>query len=264
MLTSLQNPLVKHVYSLQRRKEREESGEFVVEGRRFVEEAIKRGAKVSQIFYCPELARQEWQDIFVKAREQGILIEKVDQRVLRKMSSTEQPQGILAVVKQPDFTWEDIEAGPKTVLLIVDGVQDPGNLGTILRTALAAGIRQVCLTVGTVDLYNSKVLRSTMGAIFSLAVLKERQQAEIIKYCQEHSLELAMADTKGELIYKPGVLQLPLALVIGNEGNGPSEEFAQYIKRRVTIPMNYEVESLNAAMATGILLYEIVRQRDFL
>ena len=264
MLVSLQNEQVKHVVNLQRRKGREAARQFVVEGRRFVEEALHRGAKISRVFVCPQREQPEWRPLIEQLRIVQVPIEEIDERLLHKMSSTVEPQGILAVVSQPSFTWEDIKVDPQTVLLIIDGIQDPGNLGTILRTALAAGVRQVCLTKGTVDLYNAKVLRSTMGAIFSLTILIDLDVQEIISYCGSRALRLVTADLDGEVIYGSERLNLPLALVVGNEGNGPSKPFYDLAQQRLKIPMAYNVESLNVALATGILLYEIVRQRDFL
>ncbi len=266
MLVSLQNEQVKQVVNLQRRKGREAARQFVVEGRRFVEEALHRGAKISRVFICPQREQPEWRPLLEQLRIQQVPIEEIDERLLHKMSLTVEPQGILAVVRQPCFTWEDLKVDPQkqTVLLIIDGVQDPGNLGTILRTALAAGVRQVCLTKGTVDLYNAKVLRSTMGAIFSLTILADLDVQEIISYCSSRALRLVTADLEGEVMYGPEMLKLPMALVVGNEGNGPSKPFCDLAQQRLKIPMGYGVESLNVAMATGILLYEIVRQRDFL
>lgn len=263
MLTSLQNPQVKHVMSLQRRKGREGAKEFVVEGRRFVTEALLRGADIKQVYYYPQRMPADWQLLLAELAQKRISVEEVDEKVLRKMTDTVEPQGILAVVGQPVYTWTDIKAASDTVLLIIDGIQDPGNLGTIVRTALAAGVNQICLTEGTVDLYNPKVLRSTMGAIFSLITLPEQTPEDILAYCRSHGLRLVTADIKGNSPYEKDILHPPLALVVGNEGNGPSAILRSKAAQTVTIPMKNGVESLNAALATGILLYEIVRRRDY-
>ncbi|AET65873.1 rRNA methylase [Desulfosporosinus orientis DSM 765] len=264
MIESLQNEQVKYVASLQRRKAREEAQLFVIEGWRFVEEGVHRNAAIKKVFVCLERNPIEWQTLRVMLKERDIPFEEVDARVFRKMSATEEPQGVLAVVRQTTFSWSDIHIKQGTVVLILDGLQDPGNLGTILRTALAAGVRQVFLTPGTVDLYNPKVLRSTMGAVFSLVVLTGQPPKEILTFCQERGLRVLMGDVQGASIYETKLANEPLALVVGNEGQGPSQSFREANIQRVTIPMAHEVESLNAAMATGILLYEIVRQRGFL
>lgn len=264
MIESLQNEQVKYIASLQRRKVREEAQLFVIEGWRFVEEGVRRKAAIKKVYVCLERNPREWQSLLIKLKEGNIPFEEVDARVFRKMSATEEPQGVLAVVRQTNYSWSDIHIGEGTTVLILDGLQDPGNLGTILRTALAAGVRYVCLTPGTVDLYNPKVLRSTMGAVFSLVVLRGQPVQEILSFCQKQGLKILLGDVQGTSIYETGLAGEPLALVVGNEGQGPSQEFREGNIQRVTIPMANEVESLNAAMATGILLYEIVRQRGFL
>ena len=264
MLESLQNEQVKYVVSLQRRKAREEAQLFVIEGWRFVEEAVRRRAPIKKVYVCLEREPLEWQSLQNNLRERSVPFEEVDERVLRKMSATEEPQGVLAVVRQTNNSWSEIQIDTQTVLLILDGIQDPGNLGTILRTALASGVRYVCLTPGTVDLYNPKVLRSTMGALFSLVVLPGKQPEDILDFCRERGLSVFMGDIQGSSVYHTILPDGPLALVVGNEGKGPSPLFQSADVQRVTIPMAQDVESLNVAIATGILLYEIVRQRDFL
>ena len=264
MLESLQNEQVKYVVSLQRRKAREEAQLFVVEGWRFVEEAVRRNAPIKKVYVCQEREPLEWQFLQKRLQERSIPFEEVAERVLRKMSATEEPQGVLAVVRHTNNSWSELQIDRRTVLLILDGIQDPGNLGTILRTALASGVRYVCLTPGTVDLYNPKVLRSTMGAIFSLVLLPGKQPEDILGFCRERGLSVFMGDIQGNSLYHTILPEGPLALVVGNEGKGPSPLFQSKAVHRVTIPMAQDVESLNVAIATGILLYEIVRQRDFL
>lgn len=264
MLESLQNEQVKFIASLQRRKVREETQLYVIEGWRFVAEALRRDAPIKKVYVSLKGKQSEWRDLREGLQDRRIPFEEADERVFRKMSATEEPQGILAVVNQTRYTWDDIHIDGKSVVLVLDGVQDPGNLGTILRTALAAGVRYVCLTSGTVDIYNPKVLRSTMGALFSLVLLPDLSPEAVLSFCQKQGLRTILGDTKGRALYETNLLNGPLALVVGNEGNGPSFTFQREDVQRVTIPMAQEVESLNVAMATGILLYEIVRQRDFL
>ncbi|KGK86894.1 rRNA methyltransferase [Desulfosporosinus sp. HMP52] len=264
MIESLQNEQVKYVASLQRRKAREESNAYVIEGWRFVEEGVRRNAPLIKVFVCLDYEALEWRHIRTKLVERGIPYEEVDPRVLRKMSATEEPQGILALVRQTTYSWSDLHIDSKTVVLVVDGIQDPGNLGTILRTALAAGVSNVCLTPGTVDLYNPKVLRSTMGAIFSLVLLPGQSPEDILSFCRNQNLNVLMGDVQGTPIYQAKLADGPLAIIVGNEGKGPSQSFREADIQRITIPMAQEVESLNVAMATGILLYEVVRQRGFL
>ena len=264
MLTSLQNEQVKYVVNLHKRKFREETGEFLIEGWRFVEEGLHRGADLKKVFVCPNRKNELWPQLASALSNKGVPVLEVDERVLRKMSDTENPQGILAVVKQRKWTWDDIREVQESkqtlpVLLIIDGVQDPGNCGTILRTALAAGVTQVCLTEGSVDLYNLKALRSTMGAIFSLKILTHCQPEEILTFCKEHNITILTGDTEGTDLYEAD-MPFPIAVVVGNEGNGPAAIFRGPQVKQITIPMSHHVESLNVAMATGIMLYEIRRR----
>ncbi|MGI1660274.1 MAG: TrmH family RNA methyltransferase [Desulfitobacterium sp.] len=273
MLTSLQNEQVKYVVNLHKRKFREETGEFLIEGWRFVEEGVLRGANFTKVFVCPERDNDVWPQLEKALKEKDVPITEVEERVLRKMSDTENPQGILAIVRQEKWSWKDFRIAQASknlqdqdpqdlpILLILDGVQDPGNCGTILRTALAAGVTQVCLTEGTVDLYNLKALRSTMGTIFSLKILTHCQPEEILSFCQEHKITVYTGDIQGADLYEADV-SMPLALVVGNEGNGPSETFRGSGVNRITIPMSHGVESLNVAMATGIILYELRRKES--
>lgn len=264
LLTSLQNPQVKHLVALKSRKEREAAGEFIIEGRRFVEEALHRNAPLKQIYYCRELFNgQEWERLEPVIYAMAVPVQEIDERVCRKICGTENPQGILAVVTKPQVSWADMQPRRSRVLLIVDGVQDPGNLGTILRTALAAGVTQIGLTEGTVDPYNPKVLRSTMGGIFSLTVLTDVQPEEVVAYCRSNQLSLVTADAKGESYTTLRQLSGPVALIMGNEGSGPSQYLRENAEVLVQIPMSNEVESLNVSIAAAILLFEIARRHSF-
>ncbi|MGI6451573.1 MAG: TrmH family RNA methyltransferase [Desulfitobacteriia bacterium] len=277
MITSLQNDQVKHLTALHNPKGRKEFKEYLIEGKRFVQEAILRKAEISKVYYCPAYLKPYAGDegslanvpdvagLVKKAREMAIPLEEVSEAVLKKISATEEPQGIVAIVKQPYFVWEDIRVARQTILLIVDNIQDPGNLGTILRTALAADVRQIILTRGTVDLFNPKVLRSSMGAIFSQVVLRDKNPQEVVDFVNKQNCTLAVSTMEGISIFTEDTTSYhPLALVIGNEAFGPSAYFLAKAERKLSIPMFNKVESLNAAIAAGIFLYELRRQVQFL
>lgn len=276
IITSVQNEQVKYVVSLHKNKGRKEYSAYLVEGKRFVREALLRKAKINKIFICSfgksipqedEKSRGDMEiaDLMNQAAALGIPVEEVSEIVMKKMSATEEPQGILAVVGKTDFVWKDVNIDEKTILLIIDNIQDPGNLGSILRTALAADVRQVILTRGTVDVYNPKVLRSSMGAIFSQIVLTDQTPEEIGSFCIEKHCTLAVSTMEGNSIFREDAsANYPLALVIGNEAFGPSEYFLNQAEKKYSIPMFNNVESLNAAMAAGIFLYELRRQGQFL
>ncbi|KLU61821.1 23S rRNA (guanosine-2'-O-)-methyltransferase RlmB [Peptococcaceae bacterium CEB3] len=262
MITSMQNPLVKHVVALQQKKRRDEALEFVAEGWRSAGEALTRGARVKQVIYCPEEVDARGGSLLESFRRRGVPLEEVEARVLRKMSATEEPQGVLLLAEQAQFSRQDLRRSPEGLLLVVDGIQDPGNLGTMIRTALAAGVSRFCLTRGTVDIYNPKVVRGTMGALFSTVFLRGLEAGEVLALCREESLPVVVADVEGRSLYSGAKIPWPSALVVGNEGAGPARVFKERAYARVAIPMAGGVESLNVAMAAGIMLFEIVRQRD--
>lgn len=264
MITSLQNEQVKHIVSLHNSKGRRDHGEYLIEGKRFVEEALLRKAKVNKVYYCT-FPNSEVICLVDQAMKLGIEAEEVSEPVMRKMSSTEEPQGILARVERTKTDWQDVSADTHSILLIIDNIQDPGNLGSILRTALAADVFQIILTKGTVDLYNPKVLRSTMGAVFSQTVLMDKTPQEVVNFCKEKNVVLAVSTMEGLPIFREDTSSIfPLALVIGNEAFGPSDIFLEHAAKKFSIPMFNNVESLNAAMAAGIFLYELRRQGGFL
>lgn len=265
MITSLQNDQVKQIVALHHNKGRKESKQFLIEGKRFVNEAFLRQAQMKKIFYCSSLTSSDIPGLMNQAALLGIPVEEVSEAVMRKMSSTQEPQGILAIVEKPDFEWEDIIIDSRTILLVLDDIQDPGNLGTIIRTALAADVRQIVLTKGTVDLFNPKVLRSTMGTIFSQTFLVDKTPEEVVNFCREKNCTLAISTMEGISIFAEGTSpNYPLALVIGNEAFGPSKYFLEMAEKKYSIPMSNKVESLNAAIATGIFLYELRRRVQFL
>lgn len=283
MITSLQNEQVKHVVSLHEKKGRKEFNEFLVEGKRFVQEALLRNANIKKIYYCADPAAElfvgeESADIgyhdtsliaiprlIHEAKQHLIDIEEVSDAAMRKMSATEEPQGILAVVEKPTYDWQDIRIENNTMLLVIDSIQDPGNLGTILRTALAADVTQIILTKRTVDIYNPKVLRSSMGSVFSQVILSDKTPQEVENMCRSNHCAMVILAMDGTSIYRSDIHHdYPLALIIGSEAVGPDVYFMEKADKKITIPMFNNVESLNASMAAGIFLYEMRRQGQFL
>lgn len=265
MITSLQNEQVKHVISLHKKKGREEWSQFLIEGRRFVQDALMRQAPVAKVFLCPDQLGPEEDGLLEGIKEKGIPVVWVDWKVMDRMSATEEAQGILAIVDKTEISWEDwAGTGEQGCWLIVDGVQDPGNLGTMMRTALAAGVTQVVMSKGTVDIYNPKVLRATMGTFFSMKVLTDQEPEEILHYCSRYDIKPVTADMGGISLYEKEVefWHLPLALIVGNEGNGPCALFRGQRIEKISIPMANQVESLNVGMAAGIILYERFRRNS--
>ncbi|MBL7161445.1 MAG: RNA methyltransferase [Anaerolineales bacterium] len=255
MLTSTSNDKVKHVRALQARsRNRREVQAFVVEGVRLVEEALKTGWDAQFIFYTDDL-NQRGQEIVDAFRQVNVDVVPVSPEVMRAASDTQTPQGILAVLPMA-------QVSPPTDLnfvLLLDNVRDPGNMGTLLRTALAAKVDVVLLPPGNVDPYAPKVLRAGMGAHFSLPIQTGTwdEVREMIE-----PLQVFLSEVAGVHIYSQTDLTVPLALIIGGEAQGAGPEARSLGGQTLNIPMPGGIESLNASAAGAILMFEIVRQRQ--
>ena len=236
---------------LEKRKIRDKEGKFVVEGDHLVMEA---GNRVEFVIYHKETPGVKW------ALGRKFPAYKVSQREFEKISQVVTPQGILAVVKKRQDPIESLFKAANPFVIFCDGIRDPGNLGTIIRGADAAGAAGVLLSSGCVELYNQKVIRSTQGSLFHLPILEVGPaETQIIKLKQK-GLKVVAADAKGQAYWSAG-LSGPLAIVVGNEGAGLSDEVLAICDEVVSIPMPGKAESLNAAMAANILMYEVLRQR---
>ncbi len=196
-----------------------------------------------------------------KNEENLIEIGLVSDDVMKKMSDTDTPQGILAVSRIPAFSLDEILEKKPSALIFLEDIQDPGNLGTILRTAEGAGISGVIMSKNTVDLFSPKAVRSTMGSIFRVPTYVSDDLHETIRFVQSEGVKVYAAYLGGEKSYDEIDYTGNVAYMIGNEGNGLKKETAELADELVLIPMGGSLESLNAAMASGILAYEINRQR---
>jgi TrmH family RNA methyltransferase len=258
MITSIHNPRVQEVRKLLAQpKERREQGAFVVEGVRLTEEALRAGWKARLVLFTTRLDERGMQVVHGYA-SLGLPVEEVSEGVMKSVSETESPQGLLAILEQ-----KSLPLPPALdYVLILDGIRDPGNLGTILRTSAATGVQLVLLAPGCVDAWSPKVLRSGMGAHFCLAVQSQDWQAikRIIK-SSGHGVKVYLADAAGEVQYTQANFREPLAIIVGGEAAGAGSEAAALADEKVTIPMPGGSESLNAAVAAGILLFEVTRQR---
>lgn len=260
-ITSPSNPRLKYARSLHRPRQRKKEGKFLVEGIRLLEEAVKAKSTIETVFFTPGvLAQARGQSLVTSCRRRGYECFLVPEAVLPSLAATDSPQGIVGLISIPLWERGDLLAG-EGPLLLLDQVRDPGNLGTMLRTAEAAGSAGTFLAAGTVDPYNAKALRASMGAIFRLPLLIDCHLPELVPELKEAGYRILAADADGELPYWEADFSLPLALIIGNEVRGVARELLGIADMQVKIPLAPGVDSLNAALAAGILLYEGVRQR---
>lgn len=257
MITSLNNEHVKQVRALQsNRRTREKMERYVVEGSILLGEVVQTNTQIEEVFYTEDFASTNDGLALINAlSQQGATLIPVDDAVMKSMSDTVTPQGILAVLPM-HFPSPPENA---TFSLIIDSMNDPGNLGTIMRTAAAAGIDLLCLMQGTVDITNPKVVRSAMGAHFRLPMMV-LQWDDLGKVLPDQAVFLAEIGS-GAPYYDVNWTQ-PCALIISNEARGPTDSARSAAHAYVTIPMPGGMESLNAGIATGILLFEMVRQRQ--
>ena len=263
-ITSVNNPQVKAAACLKTKKHRAEAGAFLAEGLRSVREAIAYG-QVRSLFVTDTEADRlgEWLD---KALSQGASLYRVDDKVMAKLSDTKTPQGIVAVVSLPSPSLEALAPGPEEAdapVVILDRVQDPGNLGTIIRTADAVGVRALLLLEGCADAYAPKVVRASMGSLFHVPVLSDLAPEDVLSWCSRQGYRTVATCLDGARDLYRTTLPGRLAFLLGNEANGVAPALQQAADERVYIPMAGKAESMNVAMAAGVLLFEAFRRRRY-
>jgi RNA methyltransferase, TrmH family len=249
------NKYVKLALKLKTKKYREEENRFIVEGIRFVEEAILSGY-IDYILFSQKLFKTSDPE---RAMNTDCPKFEVENELLKEICDTENPQGIAAVVKKKNWKFHE-EAND--FIVIADGIQDPGNLGTIIRTADAAGAGAVVITKGTVDVYNDKTLRATMGSIFHLPIISAPNFSELANTLTDMGYEIYAASLESSKYIYDCDFKSKSALLLGNEANGIPEEHMEFITKKIKIPMPGGSESLNVASAAAIIIYEVVRQRE--
>lgn len=243
---------------LTRRKAREKHDLFVAEGVRAVEELVRSSIGIRGALIAPQLAEAPRGDALITSlRAREVRIEEVTALEFASAAETESPQGVIAIAEIPGHGFDSISRDWQGTILILDAVQDPGNVGTILRTASALGVTATVAMPGTVDLWNAKVVRSGMGAHFKHPTFSATW-SELDAFQKDSSCELLAADASGTDVasIRPASR---IALVVGNEGAGLSAEARSRASRIVSLPIQPAVESLNVAVATGILLYALAR-----
>ena len=257
-ITSKDNELIKHIRKLKDKKYRDESNEYVVEGVKLVEEAVKENAKIKQIIVCEDTTRTYEIPTHIMLEIAKYECISVSDKIFNIITQVTNPQGIMAIIEknaqdaQIDYTQD--------IIVVLDDVQDPGNLGTILRTVDSIGLNQIIVSKGTADAFNSKVVRSTMGAIFRIKIIEVENLAQAIKEMRKHHFKLMVTSLQTEnSIYDIDFNKK--IIVIGNEANGVSKEIQDMADEKAKIPMLGRTESLNASVAAGVVMYEYVRQK---
>lgn len=264
MITSSANSRVKQVIQWQTKaKERKKAGVFLTEGFKMYEEAPLES--ILEV-YVAESALASLEKMDAKEEKMAVKLKKTGYEVVadslfKKMADTQTPQGILCVVKQPEYRLEEILKQDRPLLMILENLQDPGNLGTIIRTGEGAGVTGVIMTAKTVDIFNPKVIRATMGSVFRVPFLYVEDMEDTLKKLKEKGIRTYAAHLAGREYYDSFSFTGGTAFLIGNEGNGLEKKTADLTDSYLKIPMEGKVESLNAAIAASLLMYEAQRQR---
>jgi TrmH family RNA methyltransferase len=241
---------------LGRRKAREKHSLFVAEGVRSVEELLRSGIKVQGALVAPQLlSAPRGQALRKSLEDSGVEVSEISEKDFRSAAETESPQGVIAIGEIPARSLDTLEIPSVCRILLLDGVQDPGNVGTIVRTAAALGATATIALPGTVDLWNPKVIRSSMGAQFGHTAF-HADVNETLTFLDRNKIELWAADAGGSALNR-GDAAARLAVAVGNEGAGLSPEIRAKARKTVSLPIAARIESLNVAVAAGIILYEV-------
>ena len=258
VITSKDNEVIKNIRKLKEKKYRDVQHSYIVEGIKMIREAIIEKARIKTIIICEECMKDGSIDqklLYEIAKYECIY---VSQKVFSLLTDVQNPQGILAVIEKQDQE-ENIDY-KQDIIVALDGIQDPGNLGTILRTIDSVGLNQVIVSKETADAYNPKVVRSTMGAIFRVNIIESKNLISTFKNAKKHHYKImATSLDTNTTIYETDYHKK--ILVIGNEANGVSKDILELADEKVKIPMLGKTESLNASVATAIILYEYVRNK---
>ncbi len=258
IISSKDNELIKHIRKLKDKKYRDESNEFIVEGIKLIEEAVNEGAKIKKIIICEETTNTYEIPAHMKLEIAKYECIYVTEKIFNLITQVTNPQGMMAIVEKTNIE-KNIDFS-EDIIICLDDVQDPGNLGTILRTIDSIGLKQVIVSKETADAFNPKVVRSTMGAIFRVNIIETNNLIETIKQIKKRHFKLVVTSLQTtSSIYD--VEFNKKIIVIGNESNGVSQEIQEMADVKAKIPMLGKTESLNASVAAGVVMYEYVRQK---
>ncbi len=258
-ITSRRNARILEARKLKRRLHREEQGRFLLEGIRGIEDALITGARIHEVLISPYLFRNpRGCALHERLVAAGIEIYGVTEEVLEHVADTDTPQGAVAIVGIPD---SELCLHGSPLVLLADGISDPGNLGTLIRTADAFGLSGIILSGDVVDPFNSKCVRATMGSILRVPLVSFKKVKDSIEFLKKHEFSIVAADTKADTTCYDYDFCGKCGILVGSEAHGLTKEVQRLCDRAVRIPMMGDAESLNAGVAGSILMYEAYRQR---
>lgn len=260
-ITSKDNRVVKYIRSLSEHKHRKKEQAFVIEGLKMAEEALRYQSELELIIATPSLLRHHGKNILKLAEDQSVEVLWISDKLMDTLAETKTPQPVMAIVNMKEDSEEKLLTHESGLIIVCNGLQDPGNLGTIIRTAEAAGASGVAITSDTVDPYNSKTVRASMGSILRVSVAKISDVGNFIKKCKQNNFQTAAMTLEGDKTPFELDLKKPTVIIVGQEGSGLPEEVVSITDYQVRIPMAETIDSLNTAVSAAVFLYEAVRQR---
>jgi TrmH family RNA methyltransferase len=260
-ITSVQNPRVKAAVRLRDRKERDEQGRIIIDGVREMSRALGSGVDVVELFYAPELCReQEHERLLERAEQAGVELLAVTPQVMEKLAFGDRVEGVVAVARRPQRTLADLKITSDSLVAIVEGVEKPGNLGAIVRTADAIGMAALIVADGRMDLYNPNAIRASLGAVFAVPVCSASTES-VLAWLRQNAFRLIAARVDGSMEYTQADFRGPVAIALGSEAYGLSQPWRADDILGVRLPMVGSVDSLNLSATAAVLFYEALRQR---
>lgn len=262
-MTSLKNPRVRNVIELRERKNRDAAGLTIVEGWREVSCAWEAKAEFTGLFVCPDFFSGQTEENFIKeAENRKVPVIETDKQVFSKISFGDRKEGLLAVCRPKQAALSSLKLSKNPFLVIVEQVEKPGNLGAIMRTCDAAGVDALIVTDAATDLYNPNVIRASLGTVFSLAVISCSNE-EVLRFLKEKKIRSCATLPGAQTLYTKEKSDVPLAVVLGSEEKGLSGFWTKNADAKVKIPMAGLADSLNVSTTAAIVIYEVIRQRNF-
>ena len=260
-ITSFQNPRLKEVQRLRESKARHSTGLTIVEGLREISLARKSKIQFKELFLCPDILKDSKIQALVKELEsEGIVIWDVTKKIFQKISFGDRMEGLLAIIQPKIFPLEDLQLKKNPLVVVVEGLEKPGNLGAILRTCEAAGVDGLLVCDGQTDIYNPNVIRASLGTVFGVRVVQSTQK-DALKFLKDSNIQICAATPQAATSYFQMNFKVPVAIVLGSEEKGLSDFWLNHADRKVKIPMRGKADSLNVSATAAIVVYEALRQR---
>lgn len=261
LITSLQNPKIKYAASLRESRQRKKDRLMLVEGRDEIAMALESGAKPQTLFYCPEFFGEgDPASLLKQVTQSGAEMLEVNKRVFEKIAYRENPDGWLAIFPSIHTTLDDLKLGKCPLIVVVESVEKPGNLGAILRTSDAANVDAVLICDPKIDLGNPNVLRTSRGTLFTLPIVLAKSD-EAFGWLKAHGIKTVAATPEGSTLYTEANLRQPIAIIVGTEKDGLSALWRDSADIKARVPMFGKINSLNVSVSTALFIYEAVRQR---